>query len=564
LVANGWIVLAGVWVGLGGLGSLTAQAQGSPAAAAPGKKVCTVNRSAPNAAETALDKGDFAPAESLFRELLAKNADDETAQEGLVRALIAQDKVDAAAKNAGAWVAAAPASSMAMVAQAEVLLRQGDPRGALLEFLKASQAEGCNARSYYGISKVYGLSGYHAAQKRFIEQAYALHPTDDEINIAWIDTRPRAERLEKLADYAEHSDQISDESRAKMKTSLAKASLYHPSDCRAAPTSPETATVPIWRITEGLFYVDGWGLEMKFNGKTRRLLIDTGASGITISRTAALFLGLKPEYETKVYDIGDEGLVNASIAHVASVKIGGIEFTNCAVAILEKSSDLDATDGVVGGDIFAGSQLTLDFPKNELRIAPLPQRPGEAKPQTTLDAAGNDDAEAWRDPYIAPEMAKWDRVYRSGRFLLMPTGIVDTKQTKDLSAWKNKLFILHSGVEINLISPAAAREVTNVSSAGAIGWLHTSGAVDQVYEAGRFTLEFAGLHLDSPGNDPAKGYSMTPSIDPTKWYSIDLTKWSHDAGVEVSGFIGAPELVHLVLHIDYRDNLVWCEYKDPK
>ncbi len=55
------------------------------------------------------------------------------------------------------------------------------------------------------------------------KQAYALHPTDDEINIAWIDTRPRAERLEKLADYAEHSDQISDESRAKMKTSLAKA-----------------------------------------------------------------------------------------------------------------------------------------------------------------------------------------------------------------------------------------------------------------------------------------------------------------------------------------------------
>jgi hypothetical protein len=34
--------------------------------------------------------------------------------------------------------------------------------------------------------------------------------------------------------------------------------------------------------------------------------------------------------------------------------------------------------------------------------------------------------------------------------------------------------------------------------------------------------------------------------------------------VEVSGLIGAPALFQLVLHIDYRDNLVWCEYTPPK
>jgi hypothetical protein len=74
-----------------------------------------------------------------------------------------------------------------------------------------------------------------------------------------------------------------------------------------------------------------------------------------------------------------------------------------------------------------------------------------------------------------------------------------------------------------------------------------SGKVEKVYDSGRFTLTFAGLRLDSP--------SMT---------AIDMTKTSHDSGVEVSGLIGAPALFQLVLHIDYRDNLVWCEYTPPK
>jgi hypothetical protein len=95
--------------------------------------------------------------------------------------------------------------------------------------------------------------------------------------------------------------------------------------------------------------------------------------------------------------------------------------------------------------VFDQSQVTLDFPKHELRIAPLPARPGEAKPATTLDAAGNDDEESWHDPYIAPEMAKWLRIYRSGHELLMPTGIVDTKRMKDDSAWRDKLFMLDTG-----------------------------------------------------------------------------------------------------------------------
>ena len=506
-----------------------------------------MNSSAPTPAETALNKGDFAPAEKLFRDLLAKSADNANAHEGLVRALIGQDKVEAAAKDAEAWAAAAPDDSLALTALGDVRLRQGDPREAFIQFQKAVQANPCNARAYYRGAEVDGLAGLHASAKRLIEQAYALHPTDDDINMAWIETRQRSERLAKLADYAEHSDQISEENRAKMKISLGKATQTHTSDCRMAATSPQEATVPMAAVMDGPTRFLGWGLDVKFNGKSRRLQIDTGAGGITISRAAAMFLGIQREDTTKTGGIGDKKEVKTSITHVATIKIGGIEFTDCPVEILEKWSVLDS-DGLIGADVFDASQVTLDFPKHELRVAPLPLRPGDTDAdRAKREAAGDDAVFEPHDPYIAPEMAKWLRIYRSGWNLLMPTGIVETKRMKDESAWKDKLFILDTGSETNLISPAAAREVTKVSRDDSVGISGIQGAVDKVYEAGKFTLAFANLRLDSP--------SMT---------SIDTTKLSHDDGVEVSGLIGAPALFQVVLHIDYRDNLVWCEYTKAK
>lgn len=535
-----WLLFAAMWVGvLSGV----AQTQTAPVA----QKRCKVNPETPNGAETALNKKEYGSAEGLFREMLTKDAKDETAHEGLVRALIEQDKVDAAARDAETWAASAPESSMAMVALGDVRLRQGAPREAYSQFQKAAQADLCNARAYLEVAEVDGLAGLHAESKRMIERAYALHPGDDDIHTAWIATRQRKERMAKLVDYAEHSDQISAEGKTNLKTRLEKESLYHASDCKAAATSPREAAVEMVAVMDGPTRFLGWGLDVQFNGKRRRLEIDTGASGITISRAAAMFLGIKREDATLVTGIGDKGKVKTSVTHVASIRIGGMEFTNCPVEILEKWSVLD-TDGLIGGDVFDESVLTLDFPKHELRVAPLPLRPGEKDAdRTKLDTAGDDDVWEAHDAYVAPEMAKWKRIYRSGHELLIPAGIVETKRIKDAGAWKEKLFMLDTGAESNLISPAAAREVTKVYSDSSAGIRGISGSVNKVFEAGKFSLAFAGLMLNSP--------SMT---------AIDMTSISHNAGVEVSGLIGAPALFQVVMHIDYRDNLVWCEYTAPK
>jgi Tfp pilus assembly protein PilF/predicted aspartyl protease len=530
------------WIVLVALLASGCLAQAQPANAAPLKKSCSVNTSAPNPAETALNKGDFKPAEDLFRPLLAKDANDDAAHEGLIRALIAQNKVDDAAKDAESWIAAVPTNSMALTALGDVRFRQGNPREGFAQFQKAVQADLCNARAHYGEARVDDLAGYFASGKQEIEQAYKLHPTDDDIYGAWISTRPRAERLKLMADYVEHSDQITDKNRKEMKTDLESQSQFHASDCRMTAASPREATVPIVPVMENPVIFLGFGLDVKFNGQRHRLQIDTGATGILVSRDVAKSLGIKSEASDSVSGVGDKGSVKATIGHVASIKIGGLEFTNCPVEVLDKQSVV-GTEGLIGGDVFSKSLLTLDFPKRELRVAPLPERPGEKKiDPANQDAAADEDPEP-HDPYVAPGMEKWQWVFRSGHELLMPTGIVQSKRMKDESAWKEKLFIMDTGAEMNMISPAAAKEVTKVASNGSLEIEGISGKVNKVFEAEKFTLSFAGQRLDS--------MSMS---------SFDSTKDSHNIGVEMSGFLGAPALFQLVLHIDYRDNLVLCEY----
>ena len=113
--------------------------------------------------------------------------------------------------------------------------------------------------------------------------------------------------------------------------------------------------------------------------------------------------------------------------------------------------------------------------------------------------------------------------------------------------WRRGAWTSPTPMTASRISPKAAREVSKVSRDYVDDIRGLSGEVKKVYEADQFTLAFAGLRLDAP--------SMR---------SIDLTSISHDAGMEVSGLIGAPTLFQLVMHIDYRDNLVMFEYTPQK
>ena len=219
------------------------------------------------------------------------------------------------------------------------------------------------------------MAGLFASARKNFEQAHALSPNDIEVRHAWIGTLPKDRRIEEYTAQLKDKKQLNAKDASRLEESLAHAKDYHATDCRQ-DTPPEKARIPIRAIMNGPTNREGLALDVFFNGKRRRLEIDTGASGIVLSREAAASLGLTREQKIETGGVGDQGDVSTAIAHVESLKIGNLEFKNCPVELLEKRGRLDI-DGLIGGNFFSSYLVSLDFPGLELRLDPIPKRPDE-------------------------------------------------------------------------------------------------------------------------------------------------------------------------------------------
>ncbi len=498
-----------------------------------GKKLCTVNREPPSEAQKALDREEYEKAEALFRQRLTANPDDEQARTGVIRVLIEENKVDDAQASADAFLKGHPENSAALEAMGEVRFRRGELQTAYDLAIKAVNADPCNARAYLFQSAFEALVAMHAMSRNHRMTAYKLDPEDKVIQAAWISELPHDEQIKAWAEFTSHSERFSEKALTEWKEYLAHAQDYKPDDCRMVSGMPidKDVSVPLTRIPYSYF---AWGLDVELNGKVKQLEVDTSTNGLVLSKRVAASLGLVPGQKVVGAGIGSKGLVNGWVTQIDSVKIGKMEFRNCNVLVLDKESASNDLEGKIGSNIFAKYLLTLDFPAQRLRVGSLPKRPENAARATALGltpeaAEGNGP----RDRYIAPEMQNWSNIYREGRSLLLPTSIGGTS---------SKLFLIHTG-DSNMISTTAAREVTKLSK-DPTGMLYTSKGPDKhVMMTGQFTWVFAGI--------AQKTDRMT---------AADFSDMSHNYGMEISGYIGSPILSMLVMHIDYRDNLVKFEY----
>jgi Aspartyl protease len=123
-------------------------------------------------------------------------------------------------------------------------------------------------------------------------------------------------------------------------------------------------------------------------------------------------------------------------------------------------------------------------------------------------------------------MQNWTSIYRRGHQLIMPTIINSSKPT---------LFIVDTGASTNLIDINFAKQVTHTQDT--LYRINGLSGSSNIGETGKFTADFAGLRL------PVTGMN-----------SLDLSRFGG-----IHGFLGYPTLEQLVMHIDYRDNLVLFE-----
>ncbi len=470
------------------------------------------------AAQSLIKSGKFREAANSFREIIdhgkgtgnsTGNQPQPEAHAGLVRSLLKMDDVPGAEEASMAGVRACPQSAITRAARADVRFRNGMITEAEELYQSALKIDANNSRAWLGMGRVDAMLSRPAKAKEDFVRAHELDPDDGDALYYWSLGLPYPENVRGLEKHqAEFRDDPERERHEREYISFLKAlagrKVWLPAhDVQRAEINLQPV---ITRLQDG---PRAYALTVRLNDRaTAKVMLDTGASGLTISRKMAEKAGATKLSEHSLEGVGSKGAAMGYEAWLDKVTIGDFEFHDCHVHV-SPSMNPDY-DGLIGTDIFEQYLISIDFPARKMRLA------ARQAQQPAADTG---------DPL---------QVYRVGHILLMPTSVGDTA---------HGLFALDTGASTNSISPALARQVSTVRDS-TVPVNGISGRVQNVYSADQTTLQFGRFrqtHEDI--------------------VTFDVHELSKDLGVEVSGFIGFATLKKMKLLIDYSSGRVDFEYK---
>ena len=248
-------------------------------------------------------KGSFDSAITRYNELLKAEPASGDAYAGIIRCYLKQDKVQEAGTALRKALQIVPNHPEVKVAQGELLFRQGEIPEArdLFSEVMASPPDPAqpsskpSARAYLGAARVAAASAMYARENTLLKRARALDASDSDIQKMWIDMQSMADRIQSLADYLAQPSSDDEDTRRRMRErlELLKAAQATPQGhCQPASDFTGTKTTLASISLGGLGGASASSLDVWINGKQSQLLLDTGASGITISSQLASQAGL--------------------------------------------------------------------------------------------------------------------------------------------------------------------------------------------------------------------------------------------------------------------------------
>jgi tetratricopeptide (TPR) repeat protein len=272
-----WMALAMVLAGLS-----TMDGQQASGAAQAGRPMCGPDHTAPSDADKAMLARKFADAERLYAQALAADPSSTVAMAGMIRATMEQGKLADALTLAMKDDSAHPNNAELLDALGEVRFRRGEVDEAARTFNRAVAANPCSGLTHYDMANYLHLAGYYGSAQRQLETAHTLAPDDPRITGLWKSTHAVPltveQRLEVLKRRAT-SPSLTAEQKDSLDAAIKGMEAQGRGNCELV--TPMVATkLPITPISSGF---DPWetmyeaALELKINGKKKRLEIDTGA-----------------------------------------------------------------------------------------------------------------------------------------------------------------------------------------------------------------------------------------------------------------------------------------------
>jgi tetratricopeptide (TPR) repeat protein len=477
---------------------------------------CGVDHSRPTRADLFFFRHDFAHAAKLYATAYAQDPTDYRSHLFLIESLLAAKSIDAAQRDARTWLAASPEDPYALIAAAEISYYKGDWAQYYALPHKALHLNPCLPIAYSDLGDFESLNGYRATARKHFALAHKLAPYDLSVSIQWI----------KSLDSKEHATGLDSRDRKTLAHRLNQLKIMLENRCEL-PRITHTVVIPMTPVY-GEIGIKYYAVEVAFNGKKRLLQLDTGASGFLLTSNAGANLNLHTLDKTTVAGFGDQEDTSVAIARAASVTIGGVTLQNCPVdTFIPHDIQIGNNQGLIGTSVFQQALVTLDYRRHEVRLDPLPPPNHDSNGTNPTNADENTD---WSqlDRSTPTSLESWTKIYRRGHHLIVP--MVLSNGSRDLTG---QLFILDTGAASDLIDIHLAKGFTRYKETTLTAH-GLSGFSKNISKTGKLTADFAGL-----------------SIPVSSMQALDLSGFGG-----VAGFLGYQTLGQLVLHIDYRDNLI--------
>jgi tetratricopeptide (TPR) repeat protein len=420
-------------------------------------------------------------------------------------------------------LAEAPELAAAHEFAGEVLFRRGEFAQAEAEFKQSTKLDPNFARAWWGLARIAACESMDKTADQYFRRAHELAPRDPQLYLAWAMRLKGAEHIDALETYASMSDpnreqQALDGLREHIR--LDKSLRGRKVTSLASPY--EKTVVPLLALVNSN-RSRSYGVEVDINGKKLKLVLDTGAGGIVIQRSAAEKAGVTRLMDVNLNGFGDNAKLRSGYMGLAArVAIGNVQFQDALVNVSNQEFQ-DIEDGLIGTNVFSEFLVTLDFAARTMRLDPLPgYHPGG---EESVDATAPADLQGWT------------RFFQFGHLLLIPTRVGESREA---------LFVIDTGAARTLISYDMAAEVSKLAPDAKTGLRGINGQVADVYQTGDLYLQFAGFRQKSLG--------IT---------SFDMWTQSRGIGAEISGFLGLPVLSLFTITLDYRAGMVKFDYKGP-
>lgn len=488
-----WIGAASVFTA----GNVSAQTPACP----------TVTHENASKADTAYGSGNYKQAEDLYGQELARHPGDLKLSAALVQTWLHEGEISQAAAQASRILASNPNSAIALTASAEVQLHQGQPWQALDTLKEAATTDPCYARIHFIRSRALRLNSMYASERAEVQSGYEIDPTDPDIRHAWLSTVSPAHEIEGINSALTTMKGLDADARQKgQETIRSMMSLLSENNqtCQVLPTA-ESATLPMQASYTDSKHIDNYKIDVQLPKSKVKLIVDTAASGMYISKAVADLNG----FESRAGD--PPGTVR-----VDDAQVGPLKFQDCIVGVSQTPFGSNI-DGFIGTDMFASYLITLDQPGAKLILAPLPKQasllPGD---RATID-----------------EFKDYTPVYHRMQYLMVP--VLLNNKTR-------RLFVLDTGIRLSAMAPDVAHSVSTIKVNFTNPVVTTSGSKLEIYRD-NFDFQFANLSMGPHGHI----------------LEMDPTRIAQNTGIEIAGMLGFDMLHSLILHMDYRDGLVKFE-----